>query len=117
MERLQKITEDSDPVEILKGIRHTVSILVWSTIGFFLVLAVVIVFVVVTASRVHDALCTFRGNLVGQVDQTDSFLKQHPQGLPKLGLPAVQLRAQEARQQASVDSLSGLGCSNPTGGS
>lgn len=99
---------------ILKGIRHTVTVLVWATIFLFLAMGGVVAYVVVNQSDTNDALCTFRGNLVQQVNDTQTFLAKHPDGLPALGVSATQLQAQELRLQASADSLSGLGCNGQT---
>lgn len=103
----------TSPDELLQSIRRVLRFLVGSTIGLALVLVIIAVYVLVINARTHDALCTFRSNLVSQVNQTDDFLKSHPQGLPKLGLTAATLQAQELRLRASADSLGQLGCSGP----
>lgn len=111
--------ETGGPSEALKAIQRTLGNLVLATIILYgLVLTMLIglaifAFVIFGQSKdSHDALCTFRANIAGQVVSTQEFLKQHPEGLPKLGLPATTLQQTLARQTATLASLNSLNCSD-----
>lgn len=63
-----------------------------------------------TAGETHRAACTFRANLVQQVQDSEKYLEQHPNGAPSLGISAAQLRQSIGRQRAAANSLSDLHC-------
>lgn len=56
----------------------------------------------------HAALCTLKGSLQSRVDQSRSFLEEHPKGIP--GIPVSAIVQDVRNQQATIDSLVDLNC-------
>lgn len=101
--------------EIQKAIR----VLTYATIGLFIVLIIVIVvgFVVIAkqgsdlraeTDSTNAALCSFKNDLQSRVDQTETYLADHPEGFP--GVPKGSLEASLKGQQSTLKSLSQLDC-------
>jgi hypothetical protein len=63
------------------------------------------------ANQTHDSLCTLRGNLETQVQNTQNFLED-PSIAPSFDDPKTLalIDAQLQQQQAALDALSGLSC-------
>lgn len=83
-------------------------------------LTMLIVVVVLLVGQAHkadivfNAECTYKHNLQQQVIDTETYLANHPNGAPALGLSAGYLNARLQSLKIAVDSLSALHC--PKGG-
>lgn len=60
------------------------------------------------ATRTHAALCAFRDDLVRRVATTQTFLIDHPRGIP--GVPLATLQQSLKSQQSTIKALSRLEC-------
>lgn len=58
--------------------------------------------------RTTHALCTLRGDLARRVQQSEDFLREHPNGLPGIS-PAV-IRNSQKSQEQTVKALGSLRC-------
>lgn len=89
-------------------INRSLHILIGATVFLYLA-AVVLVLIVFSASKKqHDALCDLRQDRQRQVDNSRSFLREHPRGIP--GITPSQIQQGIDIQQATVDALEPLGC-------
>jgi hypothetical protein len=61
-------------------------------------------------AEAHSAICTFRADLQRRVDETRTFLKEHPSGFEQLGLTASALRVTLINQEKTVRTLDVLQC-------
>lgn len=64
------------------------------------------------ANQTHTGLCAFRHQLKQQVQTSEQYLQQHPEGAPALHLSAASIQQSIDREQATISSLSALDCSN-----
>lgn len=64
----------------------------------------------VIADRSKDALCNLRANVSARVVSSETYLKNHPNGAPALGLTAKEIRASIKRDRTTVNALGGLHC-------
>lgn len=60
------------------------------------------------ASSTNHALCTLRGDLARRVQDSRTFLKEHPEGIP--GIPAAAIKQGIDNQQQTIDALASLDC-------
>lgn len=76
------------------------------------VLAVILIVgfvdVAVRLSHVNNALCTFRGNLVTQVIQTQHYLVKHPEGFANVSKATILDSLN--KQKKAIKSLDSLSC-------
>lgn len=63
------------------------------------------------AEKTYRASCSYKEFLKAQVHNSKVYLVKHPQGAPALGISRVYIQRQISRQQAAVDALSDLTCS------
>lgn len=59
----------------------------------------------------HDALCTFRADLLRRIESGRLFLKLNPDGIP--GISAIDIRRSIVAQDATYKSLRLRNCPNP----
>lgn len=62
------------------------------------------------AVETHSALCTFRGDLARRYNDGLAYEKEHPNGVPALGLSSADLQRSLAAQKSTLDSLTVLDC-------
>lgn len=79
-----------------------------ATLVLYLFVGGFAVYVFVDASRTHDALCTFRGDLENRVAQSRKYLAETPNAIP--GITPAQIRSSLDSQQHTIDALSTLDC-------
>jgi hypothetical protein len=60
--------------------------------------------------QTHDALCTYRNDLVTRVIAGNKFIAEHPEGLA--GLTVKQLASSVNQQQRTILALKGLNCAD-----
>lgn len=98
----------------LQSINKKFNFMVGSTVFLLAGILAVAIYVAVNTARTHDALCTFRSDLITRISQSQEFL-DHPETFPAIKLtPALrnQIQTQLDGQRRTVASLSGLGCGN-----
>ena len=105
---------DRDP-DIRVAIIHSIKLLSFWTIVLYLCVAVIggslFLQAKSTADRTHEALCTFVADLQGRIEQSQDFLAKHKgEKEPVPGVSRTDLRLAIQRQQDTLDSLGGLGC-------
>lgn len=102
-------TEHPDIAEqLLKGQRRQTRAIIF----VFLVLIAGGIYVWLQEARTHDALCTFRGELVVTNQQSRDFLRTHPHGIA--GITAASIQVGIDNRQRTIDSLSSLNCPSTT---
>jgi len=80
-------------------------------IGFIVSLVLIfgtVAYVARESARTTHALCALRHDLEIRVSSGESFLKDHPNGIP--GIPAKQIRDGIENQKRTIKALSALSC-------
>lgn len=95
--------------DLLAQIRRRFNFLVASTGALLVCLLVVAVYVAITTSRTHDALCTFQSDLVNRVQQTEDFIA-HPDKYPGIHIDPAQLQQGLENQKRTIIALRPLHC-------
>lgn len=63
-----------------------------------------------SSARSTRALCALRSDLQSRVNNSRTFLTNHPRGLPGLGISAASLQSTIDGQLRTIIALSGLDC-------
>lgn len=92
---------------ILRRLRR----LTWLTVVLYLVVIVIGAWAWWSSYQTKKTMCVFRNDLVQRVSASKQYLAEHGDDLP-LGLTKATVESNIINQQRTIDSLSGLGCSN-----
>lgn len=98
---------DSDPT-VGERILKQLKVLRIATAVLAVALVVGVIVVAVQQSKVSDALCTFKNDLVVRRAQSQKFLNDHPKGA--FGFTRVQIQQGIDNYTRTIDSLSSLDC-------
>jgi hypothetical protein len=77
----------------------------------FLVVMAISGYALKKANEIHDALCTFDGDLQSRVARSEDFIL-HPEKYPGVHIDPKIIVPQVESQKQTLDSLNGLGCTN-----
>lgn len=81
-----------------------------ATLGLFLAVVALTIYVLLALSDTNAALCKFRGDLEQRVSATQTYLDTHPGPEPFPGISRTSLKQSLANQRRTIDSLSNLNC-------
>src|SRR4051812_9866622 len=94
----------SDPaLHTAKELRRSLRILIGLTVVLYIFLIGVASYTYIQGQRNTKALCTIRANAADRVEQTQSFLQDHPNGFG--GITALDLRRSLATYENTVRAL------------
>lgn len=89
-------------------IRRSLRILLIATVVLYLGVLGIAVWTWSTANTNNDALCALRVDLQKRVANSQTFLKENPEGIPGISVRIVQDGIEN--QQRTISALSGLSC-------
>lgn len=92
----------------LSTVRRSLRVLVAATVVLYIAMATITGVGLHTAATVNDSLCTFRQDLNDRVEQSRTFLEEHPNGTP--GIPAETIQQGIDNQLRTIDALNTLSC-------
>jgi hypothetical protein len=99
----------SDPaLHTAKELRRTLRILIGLTVVLYICLVTVAGYTYIQGQRNTKALCTIRANAADRVEQTQTFLQEHPDGIN--GISALDLRRSLQTYQNTVRALEEVDC-------
>lgn len=81
-----------------------------ATLGLFLAVVALTIYVLLALSDTNAALCKFRGDLQQRVDATQDYLNTHPGPEPFPGVSRTSILQSLGNQRRTVRSLSNLNC-------
>jgi hypothetical protein len=112
------LAETTDPLpppvkvisdDVAKSLRKTLRILIGATVTLYLIMITFMVWTWTITRGNRVALCAVRLNAEVQRDQSTSFLKDHPKGIPGL-VTAEDLQNGIDNYTATVTALGNLNC-------
>lgn len=99
----------SDPaLHTAKELRRSLRILIGLTVVLYICLVGIAGYTYIQGQRNTKALCTIRSNAADRVEQTQSFLQDHPNGID--GISALDLRRSLQTYQNTVRALEEVDC-------
>jgi hypothetical protein len=99
----------SDPaLHTAKELRRTLRILIGFTVVLYLVVVGIAGYTYFQGQRNTKALCTIRTNAADRVEQTQTFLQDHPEGIN--GITPLDLRRSLQTYQNTVRALEEVDC-------
>lgn len=99
----------SDPaIHTAKELRRDLRILIALTVVLYIVVVGIAGYTYIQGQRNTKALCTIRANAADRVEQTQSFLQDHPNGFG--GISPLDLRRSLATYQNTVRALQEVDC-------
>lgn len=94
----------------MKDVQKWIRIQALVVLVMFIGVAALAAYTLYEASQNRAAFCKFRGDLEQRVDNTQTFLDEHPGPEPIPGIPRATLQRSLDGQRATVKSLSNLDC-------
>jgi hypothetical protein len=102
----------SDPaLHTAKELRRSLRILIGLTVVLYLVMFGSAVYTYNLGQKNTRALCTIRTNAADRVEQTQTFLQDHPNGID--GVTPLDLRRSLTTYQNTVNALADVDCPPP----
>jgi hypothetical protein len=92
----------------MNPIRKTLRFLVGATVVLYLIVIVVSGLAFHDSRTNHDALCALRADKEVGVEASQTFLRDHPKGIPGIS-PAV-IREGIQNQQRTIEALDSISC-------
>lgn len=99
-----------DPSPVLASIRRSFRFLVAATVAVYLALGGIGFYTYSSASANRQAVCNLRGDLERRVESSESFIREHPDAVRKLGFTKAQVQKEISNQRRTLSALSVVGC-------
>lgn len=105
---LPKADLSNPALHTAKELRRTLRILIGLTVVLYVFLTFIAGYAYIQGQRNTRALCTIRANAADRIEQTQTFLQEHPEGIN--GISALDLRRSLTTYQNTVRALDDVDC-------
>jgi hypothetical protein len=92
------------------SIQRTLRLLIVTTVVLFLMIVAAGLYTYTLSKNNRDSLCIFRADIASRVQQTDQYLKEHPEPEPFPGITRQTLLTQVEGQKRTLGSFKHLHC-------